>query len=233
MHITNFYIWYFKWNTGEILFQPFSKLVHRVMHSSFQEFTTYMIRKRLSIKSLESSIKKCSPNTPTDLCFKNWRRKHTRWTEPRRDRSAHAKLASASGPTHHPPTSTSGRCQVTDEASSYASLQRRRRNPDKGAKEATRRQSSLLAPRSRFSRCKDHSECQITARQRRQRLFLHFPFDEGKGTVADKLVTTPLSLSKLGYIFFTLVENEENSVTGIAKCDKILFFLHSEVNSNM
>lgn len=195
MHITNFYIWYFKWNTGEILFQPFSKLVHRVMHSSFQEFTTYMIRKRLSIKSLESSIKKCSPNTPTDLRFKNWRRKHTRWTEPRRDRSAHAKLASASGPTHHPPTSTSGRCQVTDEASSYASLQRRRRNPDKGAKEATRRQSSLLAPRSRFSRCKDHSECQITARQRRQRLFLHFPFDERKGTVADKLVTTPLSLS--------------------------------------
>lgn len=165
------------------------------MHSSFQEFTTYMIRKRLSIKSLESSIKKCSPNTPTNLRFKNWRRKHTRWTEPRRDRSAHAKLASASGPTHHPPTSTSGRCQVTDEASSYASLQRRRRNPDKGAKEATRRQSSLLAPRSRFSRCKDHSECQITARQRRQRLFLHFPFDEGKGTVADKLVTTPLSLS--------------------------------------
>lgn len=132
-----------------------------------------------------------------------------------------------------PPTSTSGRCQVTDEASSYASLQRRRRNPDKGAKEATRRQSSLLAPRSRFSRCKDHSECQITARQRRQRLFLHFPFDEGKGTVADKLVTTPLSLSKLGYIFFTLVENEENSVTGIAKRDKILFFLHSGVNSNM
>lgn len=167
---------------------------------------------------LESSIKKCSPNThtPTDLRFKNWRRKHTRWTEPRRDRSAHAKLASASGPTHHPPTSTSGRCQVTDEASSYASLQRRRRNPDKGAKEATRRQSSLLAPRSRFSRCKDHSECQITARQRRQRLFLHFPFDEGKGTVADKLVTTSLSLSKLGYIFFTLVENEENSVTGNA-----------------
>lgn len=199
MHITNFYIWYFKWNTGEILFQPFSKLVHRLVHSSFQEFTTYTIRKRLSnlcsLPPLESSIKKCSPNTPTDLRFKNWRRKHTRWTEPRRDRSAHAKLASASGPTHHPPTSTSGRCQVTDEASSYASLQRRRRNPDKGAKEATRRQSSLLAPRSRFSRCKDHSECQITARQRRQRLFLHFPFDEGKGTVADKLVTTPLSLS--------------------------------------
>lgn len=38
---------------------------------------------------------------------------------------------------------------------------------------ATRRQSSLLTPQSRFSRCKDRSECQITARQRRQRrLFL-------------------------------------------------------------
>lgn len=43
--------------------------------------------------------------------------------EPRRDRSAHAKLARRPA-RRTPPTSTSGRCQVTDEASSYASFRR-------------------------------------------------------------------------------------------------------------
>lgn len=104
--------------------------------------------------------------------FKNWRARSVH--EPRRDRSA--KLARR--PARRTPpslTSTSGRCEVTDEASSCVVPTPASSNPGKGgpSSSATRRQSSLLTPQSRFSRCKDRSECQITARQRRQRrLFL-------------------------------------------------------------
>lgn len=116
--------------------------------------------------------------------------------EPRRDRSAHAKLARrpACAPNFDVWSMPGNGWGLLLRVVPTPERRWRRRNHDKGAKEATRRQSSLLTPHSRFSRRKDRSECQITARQRRQRLFLYFPFDEGKGTVADELVTSSLQV---------------------------------------
>lgn len=132
--------------------------------SSFQEFKIPTIWDRQRIIERKENV----PQT----FFKNWRARSVH--EPRRDRSA--KLARR--PARRTPpslTSTSGRCEVTDEASSCVVPTPASSNPGKGgpSSSATRRQSSLLTPQSRFSRCKDRSECQITARQRRQRrLFL-------------------------------------------------------------
>lgn len=116
--------------------------------------------------------------------------------EPRRDRSAHAKLARrpACAPNFDVWSMPGNGWGLLLRVVPTPERRWRRRNHDKGAKKATRRQSSLLTPHSRFSRRKDRSECQITARQRRQRLFLYFPFDEGKGTVADELVTSSLQV---------------------------------------
>lgn len=115
----------FHWNSSSSFFQT-----RRLSKSSkFPQF---------EIVNESSNEKRMFPKR----FFKNWRARSVH--EPRRDRSA--KLARR--PARRTPpslTSTSGRCQVTDEASSCVVPTPASSNPGKGGKEGLRRRRRVVS----------------------------------------------------------------------------------------